>query len=80
VAERAQAGAGPFDGVAPVVEQVADLEQELDVPPLVEALLRARLLRLDRLELGLPVAKDVGLDAAQTCRFADLEVGLVRDP
>jgi hypothetical protein len=80
VAESAQAGSGPFDRVALVVQQVANLEQQLDVAPLVEALLRAGLLGLDRLELGLPVAKDVGLDAAQTRRFADLEVGLVRDP
>jgi hypothetical protein len=80
VAEGAQAGAGSFDGVALVIEQMADLEQQLDVAPLVEALLRAGLLGLDRLELGLPVAKDVRLDAAQAGRFADLEVGLVRDP
>ena len=63
VAELAQARAGPFDGEALVVEQVADAQEQLDVLPPVEPLPRTRLLRLDGVELGLPVAQDVGLDA-----------------
>ena len=63
-----------------LVQQVPDAEELLDVAPLVEALLRARLLRLQRAELGLPVAQHVGLHAHEARRLPDLEERLVRDP
>src|SRR5882724_10035509 len=77
VAELAQPRARALDRETLLVQQVANAEQQLDVAALVEALLRARLLRLEGPELGLPVAQHVGLDAHETSRIADLEEGLV---
>src|SRR5690606_23896939 len=74
-----QAQAGAADGVALLVQQAADLADHQHVVALVVAAVAAALDRLQRRELGLPVAQHVRLHVAQLADLADGEVALGRD-
>ena len=78
MAKLAQTRPRTLDGETLIVKQAANAQEQLDILTPVQALARARFLRLDGAELGLPVAQHVGLDGAQPCRLTDLEEGPVR--
>jgi hypothetical protein len=68
-----------LDREALCVQQVLDREDRLEIAAPVHALLRARLRRRHRLELGFPEAQHVRLDADQLRDLADPEVRPVGD-
>src|SRR5690606_17621165 len=74
-----QAQAGAADGVALLVQQATDLADHQHVVALVVAAVAAALDRLERRELGFPVAQHVRLHVAQLADLADGEVALGRD-
>src|SRR5262245_54708112 len=60
-----------------VVEQGLDPDHEIDIAPGVDALARGVLLGTEQLELGFPVAEDVGGHARHRLDFADAVVELL---
>ena len=67
------------DGEPLVVEQVTDAPNHQHLMMLVIAAVAAPLHRLELAELLLPVAQDVGLDAAKLAHFTDREVAFCRN-
>jgi hypothetical protein len=76
---RRQAVAGPTDGEALVIQQIADATDQQHLVVLVVAAVAAPLHRLELGELLLPVAQHIRLDAAQLADLTDREVTLGRN-
>ena len=66
------------DGVALVVEELANEHRELDIFTAVLAVRASRLFRTQSGKLRFPVAKSVRLDADDVRDFADFEEELIR--
>src|SRR5919106_573414 len=65
--------ARPLDGVLLGVQQVLDQHDQLDLAPLVHAVARAVLGRIEEPELALPVAEHVRLQVRELADLADRE-------
>ncbi len=61
------------------MDEALDLENLFDIAATIEALAGSALVGLELGELGLPKAQDIGLEAADPCDIANLEVEAVGD-
>jgi len=71
--------AGAGDRETFLVEEALDFENGFDVVAAVEAMAAGTFYRLERRELGFPVAQDEGFRRRQTAYFADAEKALFRN-
>src|SRR6267378_4112363 len=70
---------GALEGEPLFVQQRLDALNELEVARPIQTLARRILLRTEQLELGFPVAQDVGGDTGDRLHFTDTVVELFRD-
>lgn len=71
--------AGAFDGEALLVEEAFDFEDEFDVFAAVLALVGAGFFGAEAVELGFPIAEDVGFNAGEAGDLAYFEIELIGD-